>query len=113
MKKKICSLLFISMFLFSCKTPTVESNNSTNNSSEETKITLTDSEYKNLSIQGYAAKGIGDFKQYENTPSYKKVSTAEELIVALNDAKYEYETIWDENTSTYTQNLIKEFYREN
>ena len=71
MKKKICSLLFISMFLFSCKAPNVESNDSTNSSSsEETKIILTEDEYKNLSIQGYAAEGIGDFKQYENTPSY-------------------------------------------
>ena len=70
--------------------------------------TLTNDEKENLSIQGYAEKGIGDFSQYIGSDSYRVVTNEDEFINALFDAKYEYETIFDETTSTYTQNLIKE-----
>ena len=69
---------------------------------------LSNEEKKNLSLQGYAKNGIGDFSIYKDTNQYRVVNTASEFINALNDARYEYETIWNEETSTYTQNLIKE-----
>lgn len=108
MNKKVLSILFVSLFLFSCNVPNKSNTNNLSSDISEEEVIITEDEYKNLSIQGYAAKGIGDFKQYEDTPSYRKVSTAEELIIALNDAKYEYETIWDEESLTYSQDLIKE-----
>ena len=69
---------------------------------------LSNFEKDNLSISGYASSGIKDFSKYVDTSSYVKVSTSDEFIKAINDAKYEYETIWDDNTNTYSQNLIKE-----
>ncbi len=56
-----------------------------------------------LSAGGYVEDKIGDFSVYENTAAYRKVSTADELIDAISDAKYHYKNVWDENTSTYTQ----------
>ena len=57
----------------------------------------------NLSADGYVKDGIGDFSVYENTSAYRKVTTAEELLQALADAKCHYSNVWDEATSTYTQ----------
>ena len=71
-------------------------------------LSMSSEELTNLSLQGYAASGIKDFKKYVNTDAYKTVSNADEFIDALNDAKYDYETIWDENSNTYTQTLNKE-----
>lgn len=87
--------------------PTVES--TIDPTPEPTVIDLLSNfEKDNLSISGYASSGIKDFSKYIDTSSYVKVSTSDEFIKAINDAKYEYETIWDDNTNTYTQNLIKE-----
>ena len=69
---------------------------------------LSSDEKLNLSIQGYAANGIGDFSKYIDTPYYKKVDNEKDFIQAIFDAKSDYETVWDENTNTYTQTLNKE-----
>lgn len=69
---------------------------------------LSDEERANLSVQGYASLIKSDFAQYVGTDAYKVVTTEDEFIDALNNARYDYETIWDENTNSYTQNLIKE-----
>ena len=85
--------------------PTVES--TINPTPEPTVMDLlSDFDKENLSISGYASKGIKDFSSYVDTSSYVKVSTAEDFIKAINDAKYEYETLWDESTNTYSQNLF-------
>ena len=57
----------------------------------------------NLSASGYAKDNIGDFSQYVGTDAYRTVSTADELIEALLDAKYHYDNVWDEATQSYTQ----------
>ena len=69
---------------------------------------LTENEKSNLSLQGYASFGIKDFNQYINTSYYKTVDNEKDFIQALYDARCDYETIWDENTNTYTQKLNKE-----
>ena len=43
--------------------------------------------------------------QYINTSYYKTVDNEKDFIQALYDARCDYETIWDENTNTYTQKL--------
>lgn len=57
----------------------------------------------NLSQDGYVEGKIDDFKQYENTDAYVKVSNADELIDALLAAKTNYKNVWDEYTGTFTQ----------
>lgn len=69
---------------------------------------LSEDEKKNLSIQGYAQKGIKDFSSYVGTSYYRSVSTPDEFINALFDARYDYTNTWDEETSTYSQTLNKE-----
>ena len=46
----------------------------------------------NLSADGYVRDKIGDFSVYENTEAYRVVTTADELIQAIVDAKYHYTT---------------------
>lgn len=60
------------------------------------------SEY-NLSAGGFVENKIGDFSEYEGTSAYRKVSTPEEFLQAIVDAKYHYTNVWDNATSTYTQ----------
>ncbi len=52
---------------------------------------------------GYIIEGIGDFSEYENTQAYRKVTTADEFIQAIVDAKCHYVNTWNEETKTYTQ----------
>lgn len=59
----------------------------------------------NLSADGYVRDNIGDFSQYVGTEAYRTVATADELITAIKDAKYEYTNNWDDATQTYTQTL--------
>lgn len=63
----------------------------------------TDSELINLSADGYTRNKIPNFFKYENTSAYRKVTTPEEFVSAIIDAKYHYKNVWDEATSTYTQ----------
>lgn len=48
----------------------------------------------NLSAGGYVYDKLPDFNEYKDTTAYRKVSTADELILALKDAKYTYTTIF-------------------
>ena len=58
---------------------------------------------ENFSAGGYVKGKIGDFTQYENTAAYRTVSTAEEFLSAVVDAKCHYVNTWDEAAETYTQ----------
>ncbi len=58
---------------------------------------------ENFSAGGYVKGKIGDFSQYENTTAYRTVSTADEFLSAVVDAKCHYENVWNEDTGTYTQ----------
>ena len=71
-------------------------------------LKLTEEQAKNLSLEGYAAEGIKDFSCYVDTDAYRKVSTPDEFILAINDAIYDYYRVWDDETSTFTQELNKE-----
>lgn len=62
---------------------------------------------KNLSVDGYAQKGISDFTQYWNTDAYRRVSTPLEFLTALLDAKYDYTNTWNEEAKTVEQTLNK------
>lgn len=59
----------------------------------------------NLSADGYVKDRISDFSQYVGTPAYRTVTTADEFLTAIKDAKYSYTTNWDDETKTYTQDL--------
>lgn len=85
------------------------------NSSEDTgPLAGVSAEIKNnLSADGYVKGKIPDFSVYENTDSYRKVKTADELISALADAKIHYSNVWDDATSTYTQVPAEGYTQEN
>lgn len=74
---------------------------------EETKIDA------DISAGGYVTDKIGDFSGYENTPAYRKVKTAEELVTAITDAKCHYKNVWDGETNTYTQEPADGYTQEN
>lgn len=76
-----------------------------NGGGEETDwfAALSDEVKINLSADGYVKNNIGDFSQYVGTDAYRTVSTADELIQALVDAKYHYQNVWDDETQTYYQ----------
>ncbi len=65
-----------------------------------------------LPEDGYAAGEIGDFTIYKNTDAYRKVTTAEEFISAISDAKCHYTNTWDEATKTYTQSPAEGYTEE-
>lgn len=69
---------------------------------------LKDKDKKMLSASGYVENKISNFKQYENTDAYKKVSTAKEFLDALKLAKYEYTSKYNETTQEVEQVLTKE-----
>ena len=111
-KHNILSLLLFGMVITGCNSGNVPSV-SQDVLSEENKGTnfinsLSENEKKNLGIQGYASFGIGEFSSYVGTDYYRVVNNEDEFINALYDARYDYETIWDEETSTYSQTLNKE-----
>ncbi len=70
---------------------------------EDNSLKLTDIEKNNLSAGGYVTNHISGFQQYENTDAYRVVTTPEEFITAIEDAKYHYTNDWDDTTKTYTQ----------
>lgn len=67
----------------------------------------------NLSADGYVKGKIGDFSQYVGTDAYRTVSTAEQLLQAIVDAKYHYTNVWDEDSGTYTQVPADGYTEEN
>ena len=66
-----------------------------------------------LSAGGFVQNKIGDFSKYENTSAYRKVSTPEEFLQAIVDAKYHYKNVWDENKNTYTQEPADGYTKDN
>ncbi len=69
---------------------------------------ISDDTKENISAGGYVKDNIGDFSQYVGTAAYRTVATADELISAIKDAKYDYTNNWDDDTQTYTQTLNSE-----
>lgn len=67
----------------------------------------------NLSADGYVKGKIGDFSQYVGTDAYRTVSTAEQLLQAIADAKYHYTNVWDDENGTYTQVPADGYTEEN
>ena len=74
---------------------------------------LSDELKANLSADGYVKGKISDFSVYENTDAYRVVTTADELLQAIVDAKYHYKTVWDDKTDTYTQVPADGYTEEN
>lgn len=66
-----------------------------------------------LSANGYVKDKIGDFSEYVGTDAYRTVSTVDELVAALADAKYHYKTTFDEQTKTFTQSPADDYTEEN
>lgn len=67
----------------------------------------------NLSAGGYVDGNITDFSQYVGTDAYRTVSTADQLIEALSDAKYHYVTNFDSQTKTFTQSPAEGYSTDN
>jgi len=114
MKKLFTALIAVVMtaaLLAGCK----GAGGNNGNSSEDTgPLAGVSAEIKNnLSADGYVKGKIPDFSVYENTDSYRKVKTADELISALADAKIHYSNVWDDATSTYTQVPAEGYTEEN
>lgn len=62
----------------------------------------------NLSADGYVKDKISDFSQYVGTPAYRTVTTADELIQAIMDARWQYTNTWNSETSKVDQTLTAE-----
>lgn len=62
---------------------------------------------------GYITQEIGDFSEYEGTEAYCRVTSAEELVQAIVDAKCHYVNTWDEESKTYTQAPAEGYTEEN
>lgn len=89
----------------------------TNNESSSEKIvssdnttsnyfsSLTKDEEKLFNSGGYVEDKIIDFSIYENTDAYRKVTNAKELIDALEEAKYDYTSTFNETTNQVEQTL--------
>ncbi len=67
------------------------------------KWQVNDTVQKNLNKDGYAKDLVGDFEKYVNTDAYRVVKTPLELVEAIEDAKYHYQNVWNNETNTYTQ----------
>lgn len=95
-------------------TETTSSETSTETGTEEISSSYEYLTGKNESIQsnfdvtGYAAGGVTDYSKYYGTDAYVEVSTADELIRALYNAKDTYTNTYDSTTGTYTQSLTNE-----
>ena len=73
-------------------------------SSKETSTSQEKVQYK----KSFVESNMSDFTKYEGTEHYVKVSTADELFKAIEAAKDDYTTTWDDATNTYTQVMNKE-----
>ncbi len=67
------------------------------------KWQVKESVQKNLGKDGYAKDLVGDFEKYVNTDAYRVITTPLELVEAIEDAKYHYKNVWNNETNTYTQ----------
>lgn len=69
---------------------------------------LNDEAKKKLSASCYVENKMDDFSIYENTSSYVKVSTPSEFLLALENAKCDYVSTFDETNNKVNQTLNKE-----
>ena len=69
--------------------------------------TLSEDVKENMSTPGFVNGKITDFSQYKDTPAYVKVSTAEQLVTALKNAKEDYKTTYNAD-GTISQTLNSE-----
>lgn len=87
---------------------TVEESTTTEEESTTTEETTSSSESEKKLKKSFVEGNMSDFSKYEGTDKYVKVSTADELVKAIELAKDEYTTTWDETTNSYTQTMVKE-----
>lgn len=69
---------------------------------------MTDDMKADISVDGYVKDNISDFSQYVGTDAYRTVTTADELIQAIMDARWQYTNSWNEETSKVDQTLTAE-----
>lgn len=69
---------------------------------------LSDETKNNLSADGYVKDNITDFSQYVGTEAYRTVTTADEFVQAIMDAKWQYTSSWNEESSKVEQTLTAE-----
>ncbi len=74
---------------------------------------LSDSVKDNLSADGFVNGVDFDFSEYVGTDAYRVVTTVDELVSAIEDAKYHYKNNWDEASGTYTQTPADGYTQEN
>lgn len=95
--KRLLALIFAALActlcLCACKTENDNNSETPPQVQDETEDGGVPAE--NLSAGGYVKDKIPDFSQYENTSFYRKVTTAEEFISAIYDAKAHYVSEWD------------------
>jgi len=76
-------------------------------SSEESSTESSNESVKNIK-KSFVEGNMTDFSKYEGTEHYVKVSTVDELVKAIEAAKDDYTTAWDDASNTYTQTMNKE-----
>lgn len=107
MKKFIAVLLALglgaSAFCACAQTPDNAGNDDGTQIEQPDKWLENDVNKDNFSAGGYVKGKISDFTQYANTSAYRTVSTADELVQALVDAKCHYNNVWNDKTKDYTQ----------
>ncbi|MCR5787372.1 MAG: InlB B-repeat-containing protein [Acholeplasmatales bacterium] len=58
--------------------------------------------------KSYVDGKMPDFSKYENTNQYVQVSTADELVQAIEKARDTYTTTWNDSLNDYTQEMKQE-----
>ena len=76
-------------------------------SSEESSSESSNESVKNIK-KSFVEGNMTDFSKYEGTEHYVKVSTVDELVKAIEAAKDDYTTTWDDASNTYSQTMNKE-----
>lgn len=74
---------------------------------------IDDNTLAEVSKAGYVKDYIGDFSKYIGTSYYRKVSTPEEFLKAISDAKVKYGTVWDSTNNKCDQYIIDGYNETN
>lgn len=75
--------------------------------------TASDAVKTNLSADGYVKGNITDFTQYVGTNAYRVVTTADELVQAVEDAVWHYKSEWNGEGQPITQGPDDGYTEEN
>ncbi|MDE7401361.1 MAG: hypothetical protein K2N17_04840 [Clostridia bacterium] len=63
---------------------------------------------ESISADGYVNNNIGEFSQYVGTSAYRTVTTADEFVQAIMDARWKYTSAWNADTLSVDQTLTAE-----